>query len=532
MKCLDFAIVWWRNRRLVEEAVVPYRKYLLCAGYAAGLVLSPIGATAQTSTLSLLPDGPSTPPAAGIETEPGDAPPSAASPTSAPTPAASPAPETRPAAVPAPAASPAAAAKPQSADPEQVKITAPRSSGIAAIVNDAVISDYDLDQRTALFVATSGVRPTKETLAQIRAQVLRSLEDEVLELQEATKHKVTVAKADVDRALKNIADDNHLTIEQIVATITQAGVSPDVFRQQLAAQLVWQKLVSARYGTDVLISDQQIDEAMDRLKKGSDKPQFQVSEIFLAVDRPEDEATVRTSAEEIARQIKQGAPFTAVAGQFSQSPSAADGGDIGWVIEGQLPEELDHALLDLRPGQVAGPIKAEGGYYIMELRDRREPLGTKIEEKPDIAPDPNAPLPLARLLIPVPPAADQAYKDKALELANNVKPRTRTCQDLSTLAKEIPGTVFADLGPTTPKDLAPLLRDALEKSHPGEVIDPFFSAAGLEIIMRCDPAPPKLVAFQLPTRDQLQQQLFVQQMSILGKSYLRDLRRDAVVENR
>ena len=84
-----------------------------------------------------------------------------------------------------------------------------------------------------------------------------------------------------------------------------------------------------------------------------------------------------------------------------------------------------------------------------------------------------------------------------------------------------------------PKDLAnPELRDALARPVPAQVVAPFFSPAGVELIMRCDPAPPKPVAFELPTRDQLQQQLFVQQMSILAKSYLRDLRRDAVVETR
>ncbi len=529
---------------------MPYRKYLLsglCAGGLA-LVLTPGGSAAQTSTLSLLPGGTSSPPVATIEAPPPEMQldtmsPEAASPeanpSSSPTVSSEPmSTEKQPAMPPQPPAeatsggagtAPAGAAR---ADAEQVKITAPRSSGIAAIVNDTVISDYDLDQRTALFVATSGVRPTKETLGQIRAQVLRSLEDEVLELQEANKHKVNVSKADVDKALKNIADDNHLTTEQIMVTISQAGVSADIFRQQLAAQLVWQKLVAARYGTDVLISDQQIDEAMERLKKGADKPQFLVSEIFLAVDRPEDEPAIRSSAEQISSQIKQGAAFSSVAGQFSQSPSAADGGDIGWVIQGQLPEELDHSLSNLRPGQVAGPIKAEGGFYVVQLRDRREPLGTKIEQAPDAPPDPNAPLPLARLLVPVPPTADQAYKEKAMQLASNLKPQAKSCEDLSNISKQIPGTIFADLGPTTPKDLAPQLRDALAKSHPGELVEPFFSEVGLEIIMRCDPAPPKLVALQLPTRDQLQQQLFVQQMSILGKSYLRDLRRDAVVENR
>src|SRR3981081_579650 len=70
--------------------------------------------------------------------------------------------------------------------------TVQNSSGVTAIVNGFVISNYDLDQRIALFIATSGVRPTTDTLPQIRAQVLRSLEDEAIELQEAGKRRVTV----------------------------------------------------------------------------------------------------------------------------------------------------------------------------------------------------------------------------------------------------------------------------------------------------------------------------------------------------
>ncbi len=509
---------------------MPYREFLRTTVYAGSLALVPFVAAAQTTSVSLLPDG--TPP---VSVEPSPTP---AATTDVTTPMA---PSREPAAVsgPPPASTPpvapaaAAATEPKPAvDPEQVKITAPRSSGIAAIVNDTVISDYDLDQRTALFVATSGVRPSKETLAQIRTQVLRSLEDEILELQEATKHKINVTKADVDKALKNIAEDNHLTTEQIMSTITQAGVSPDVFRQQLAAQLTWQRLVAARYGTDVLISDQEIDEAMDRLRQGADKPQFLVSEIFLAVDQPQADSAIHTSADQIVQQLKQGAPFTAVASQFSNSPSAADGGDIGWVVQGQLPEELDQAIENLEPGDIAGPIHAEGGYYVLELRDRREPAGTKVEDKSEKPADPNAPIPLARLLLPIPPVADQKYRDQAMQLGNNLKAQLRSCQDLTNAAKQLPGSVFADLGTTNPKELAPELRDGLAKTHAGEMVQPYFDQAGLELVMRCDKAPPKIEVFKLPTRDQLQQQLFVQQMSILGKSYLRDLRRDAVVETR
>jgi peptidyl-prolyl cis-trans isomerase SurA len=402
------------------------------------------------------------------------------------------------------------------------------STGVAAVVNEYVISNYDLDQRTALFVATSGVRPTAENLSQIRGQVLRALEDEVIELQEANKRKVNATKVEVDKALQNIAEDNKLTVDRLLGTIGQAGVTPATFRQQISAQIIWQKLVAARYGADVAINDQQLDEAMNRLKQGSDKPQFLLSEIYMGVDKPEDELNVRASAEQIAEQTMKGASFQTVASQFSQSPSAADGGDIGWVVQGQLADELDHALADLKPGGIVGPIRAEGGYYVLLLRDRREPVGSKPAEAPAAA-DPNAPVPLDRFLIPLPANPDAMLKERAMALAANIKAQARGCGDLPGIANQLQGTVLTPLGNMDPKDLNPELRDALAKTGPGDSVPPFFSPAGLELIMRCDRPVAAFGAFELPTRDQLRQQLSAQQLSLYAKSYLRDLRRDAVV---
>jgi len=409
-------------------------------------------------------------------------------------------------------------------------VPARSSTGAAAFVNGSVISNYDLDQRTALFAATSGLRPTEENLAQIRAQVLRSLEDELIQLQEANKHRISVTKTEVDRALNDIAKDNRINVQQLMNTLSQAGVTTQTFAQQIAAQLTWQKVVTARYGTDVLISDQDLDEAMNRLKQGSDKPQFLLSEIYLGVDKSEDEVSVRTSAEQFVQQIMQGVSFAIVANQFSQSPSAADGGDIGWVIQGQLAEEIDQALLQLKPGQIAGPIRAEGGYHILLLRDRREPVGTEIAAAPAPLPaNPSAPLPLDRFLIPLPADADAMLKERAMTLATNVATQVRSCADLPNIAGQLQGTIYQRLGNMDPSTLEAQLRDALAKSAPGEVMKPFSSPAGIELIVRCDQLPPELRAFQLPSREELRDQLFAQRMSIYAKSYLQELRRTAVV---
>lgn len=410
-------------------------------------------------------------------------------------------------------------------------VIAPRNStGIAALVNGVIISNYDVDQRTALFLATSGVRPTGEDLPKIRAQVLRSLEDELIQMQEANKHRIGVTKGEVDKALQGIAADNNTTIAQIVNTIGQAGVSAQTFAQQVGAQLIWQKLVTARYGTDILIGDQDVDEAMAQLKQGPDKPQFLLSEIYIGVDRSEDEISARASAEQFVQQIQQGASFQIVAGQFSQSPSAADGGDIGWVTQGDLAEEIDRALLELRPGQIAGPIRAEGGYHVLLLRDRREPAGTQTAaaSAPAVI-NPNAPVPLDRFLIPLPADADAMLKARAMTLATNVASQVRTCADLPGIANQLQGTVYQRLGAMEPSNLNADLRNALTNTVPGEVVKPFFSPAGLELIVRCDAASPEPRAFVLPTREELRQQLFAQRMSLYAKSYLQELRRSAVV---
>lgn len=416
--------------------------------------------------------------------------------------------------------------------PAPVSLSDGNSQGVAAIVNDYVISDYDVDQRTALFIATSGIaQPSKEALAQIREQVLRALEDETLELQEASKHKIVIKKADVDKAVQSVAQDNNLTVEQITQTLRRAGVSMETFRNQLAAQLAWNKLVEARYAGAVTITEQQVDAALERLKAGAVKPQFQVAEIFLGLDRPEDDTRIRQQAEQIVQQLNLGANFPAVARQFSQAPSAAGGGNIGWVQQGQLPDEIDKALVNMQPGQIAGPIKSEGGYYILTMIDRREPAGTAATvEAPKL--DPAGPIPLDRLLLPLPPDTPPDVVQQAMTAALALRNRITSCTELPALQRQVDGSQYFHLGAMKLSELSMELSEAVMKTPPGGVAAPFLSDAGVELIVRCDPAVRTVKPLVIPSREDLTQQLFVQQITVLARSYLRDLRRDAVVETR
>jgi peptidyl-prolyl cis-trans isomerase SurA len=401
---------------------------------------------------------------------------------------------------------------------------------VAAVVNDDVISDYDLRQRVLLFLATSGVRPSAENLKAIRQQVLAQLETERLEILEAHKKKVTVSTAEVDKAINNILTDNHLTLDQIKQLFEKSGVDMASFRSQLAAQIAWTKTVQNEYGDRVNVTAPSVDAELARMAGGANKPHFRVAEIFEAVDSPEQDPVVLKNMQGLLTQIKAGAPFESVARQFSQNPTAAAGGDLGVVQQGQLVPELDAALAKMHAGEVSEPIKASGGYYLLLVRARLEPAGTKIpdpSEQPAV--DPNF-MPLARVLLPIGPKPPKALLENATKAAVVLREHIQGCEQLQQLVARLKGAMYFNLGKMQLSILSPEIRAALSKTHPGETTDPFESAAGVELIVRCDKAAPKIEVFHMPTRDEIEQQLYEEQMAVYARRYLRDLRRVANIE--
>jgi peptidyl-prolyl cis-trans isomerase SurA len=406
------------------------------------------------------------------------------------------------------------------------------ADGIAATVNDESISDYELRQRVALFIATSGLQPNAEDRKRIRGQILDQMVDEKLRLQEAVKKHITVSPVEVDKAINSLLAQNRLTMEQLRNVLAQAGASDLALKSQITAQLAWQKTVQDEYSDRVNISQAQVDAEFQRFADGANKPHFLVNEIFLPVSSPEQDANVLKNAQNIEQQIKDGASFQAVAHQFSQNPAAAQGGAIGWVHEGQLAAELNSALVQMKSGDMSSPIRSAGGYYILNLQARQEPLGTKIADTSASAANPDGTLPLARLLLPVGTNPSKDVVAAGMQAAAQIHQAFSGCDRLKALADKMTGSVYMDLGNMKPSDLSPDIEKALAQTHPGETTLPLVSEAGVELIARCDKRIEVQTAFVLPTREQVESELFDQQISALAQRYMRDLKRGADVEVR
>src|SRR5205085_10862709 len=171
---------------------------------------------------------------------------------------------------------------------------------------------------------------------------------------------VSATDAEINIALKQIEQQNNMKSGQLSEFMKARGIDRGSLVDQLTAGIVWAKLVRRQSAQSTDISEDEVDEAVKRVKEHANEPQSRVAEIFLAVDNPAQDEDAKRLAERLTQQMRQGARFSAVARQFSQSATAAVGGDIGWVRPDQLAPELGKAVSALRQGELSAPIRAAG----------------------------------------------------------------------------------------------------------------------------------------------------------------------------
>ena len=391
---------------------------------------------------------------------------------------------------------------------------------IAAIVNDEIISRYDVQQRVDLVISTSRLSNTPDARRRLRRQILRSLIDERLQLQAAKRHSIKVGKADLKRAFRFIENQNKLPVGGLDRYLTDQGVPREALEAQLRAEISWTKLVRRRLSRNVQIGEEEIDKVLARLQANAGRSEFRISEISLPVDTPEQEDEVRRASFDLIKQLRRGATFAAMARQFSSGPSATQGGAVGWVRPGQLASNLDQAIAKMKSGELSEPIRAAGGYYIIQLHERR-PIASKSKN--------TVKLQLKQILFPMVAGSAEADIEANEALARMAGGSAKSCAEVEAVAKELPSAGANDLGTVTLADLPPNIAAAVKDLAIDRFSAPIRNSAGVMILMVCEREE---FRSEGPNRQTIADNLARRRLSMLAQRFLRDLRRSAVVELR
>jgi peptidyl-prolyl cis-trans isomerase SurA len=390
---------------------------------------------------------------------------------------------------------------------------------IVAVVNDEVISARDLSDRLQLVVLTSGIPDSEQSRARLAPQVLRSLIEERLQMQEAQRLDLTVEESEVQQAMTNIAQRNQMSVASMRQFLTRNGVNLDTLLDQVRAQIAWVKMINRQIVPRVTVTVDQLDMALDEARRNEGEPEYLLSEIVLPLDNPAQAQTVAEDAARLVQTLREGASFESLARQVSAAASAEQGGDLGWIRGSAIPDTLRDALERLREGDVSDPLPSPVGYHIFLLRDRRvsaagvDSAGGQTEVQ------------LAQVVLPV--DGQNQLEARRLEAAE-LRDRLTDCAAMIEAAAGLNAPDSGDLGWLRVGDLPPLFRQEVTALPVGQVSAPLEGPDGIRLLMVCDRREPAAA----PEREQIAERLEQERVDRLARRYLRDLRKQAFVEVR
>ena len=387
-----------------------------------------------------------------------------------------------------------------------------------AIINGRILTGTDIDQRLALIITANGGKVEAEEKERLRLQVLRNLIDETLQIQEAAANDIKVDPAEIQQSYERVAANFRQSPTQFDAYLRTQGSSSASIKRQIEGELAWSRLLRRNVQPFVNVSEDEVQSVIDRLNAAKGSDEYRIGEIYLSAT-PENRAQIIANARNIIQQIQQGGSFPAYARQFSEASTAAVGGDLGWVRPAQLPPELAQAAAEMQVGQIAGPIETVGGVSLLYVMDKRKVLTADPR-------DSLLSLKQLSVLFPKGTTKEQASL-KAASFAAAIK-EIKGCGQANEVGARI-GADVVDNDNVKIRDLPPQLQDILLNLQVGEATPPFGSITeGVRVLIVCgrdDPA-----SANAPNAEQIQAQLEEERVNRRARIYLRDLRRDAVIE--
>jgi peptidyl-prolyl cis-trans isomerase SurA len=386
-----------------------------------------------------------------------------------------------------------------------------------AIVNGEVITPTDIDQRVQLLVISNGTQISPDEMKRLRDQVLRNLIDETLEIQAAKTEKIDIKPSEIDRTLARVAANVKQTPQQLAGYLESHGSNISTLRRQIEGEIAWQRLQSAKI--DVSVGDDEVKAVIDKLNASKGTEEYRVGEIFLSAT-PATESQTLDNANKILAQLKQGGSFPGYARQYSEASTAAVGGDLGWIRPEQLPAALGDAIKQMPAGSISNPIPVPGGFSIIAVMDTRKILTADPRD---------AVLSLKQVSVLFPKGTTREAAEPIVGRFGEAAKNIGGCGGADKLASDFHAEVVSS-DQVKMRDLPLALQQLMLPMQVGQATPPFGSLEeGIRVLVLCGRDEPSSSA---PSYNDIYAQLNEERVNSRAQRYLRDLRRDAVIEFR
>ena len=346
---------------------------------------------------------------------------------------------------------------------------------VIVVVNDEpiMLSEYRIRHQREQLRASEKVRSDPSG---INPDILEALIDERLQAQAAFAQGITVSEQEVDQILSTMAAQNQLSLQQLFEELNGLGISPAEFRYSLAEQQLVRKVVDIAVNSRVTVSEQEVDYHLQAHKDIYARNEaYEISHLLMSVaDKLETEVKeIENTIKEIRRSLISGQSFEEVVKNHSDGENIEEGGYLGWLREGQLPELFVDALRKSSAGGYSDVLKSANGFHILKLHAKDGDLEIVTQQL------------LRHILIQ--PLRRNLTDEEAIEELTDIKQELMQGADFSRLARlnsDDPTSAPEGglLGWINPGEIAPRIEQLSNTLELNQVSDPVRSRYGYHLI--------------------------------------------------
>jgi len=394
------------------------------------------------------------------------------------------------------------------------------AQGIAAVVNDDIISQLDLDNRIQFIIFSARLQNNKNTVKKITGQVLRGLINDKLKIQEAKRLGVSVTQAELESSIRIIEKKNGLLPGKMETYLAKQKVNFGTFELQVNAEVAWKKAVIKQTRSTIKIGNDAIDEAIFEIEKNKGKLEYFVAEIFIPFDPNKSTDETYQAIARLYSQAEQGAKFSALARSFSQSASAANGGNLGWIRIDQIDTNLANIITLMEKGSTTKPVRGAEGYYILRLLDKRRSLGLPIETMK---------VSIQQVFVPLGQNKSTGGVNAKRNLAKQISSSINTCSGLAQKGVELGSKESGRLEVTDTSKLPKQIQSVVTNIPLSKASEPIQISTGFLVMMVCKRSGGGIVA---NVRNRMRNILLQKRASLMSRRMLRNVTRAAFLDIR
>ncbi|WP_118180920.1 peptidylprolyl isomerase [Paraburkholderia phosphatilytica] len=356
---------------------------------------------------------------------------------------------------------------------------------IAAVVNNGVITQRELDQRVGLITRRLQQQHAPvPPVDQLRQQVLNQMVLERIQLQKAKEDGITVDDAAVNRTLERLAQANNMSLEIYRARIEAEGVPWSTFTNDARNELTLSKLREKEVDSKVTVSDAEVANyiASQRGPNAGLTNDLRFEHIFLNAPLNASETDIEAAqrkAQSLLSEAQNGANFEKLAKNNSQAPDASKGGDMGYQPPSSLPPKFVEAAANLRAGEVNSTvIRTDSGFEVLRLVDRRASDSTQTGDAPKIVQTH-----VRHILLRVGDGlSEQQARQKLLDIRQQIANGGDFGNYARTYSQDGSASQGGDLGWISPGETVPEFERAMNSLKDGQISEPVRSEYGYHLI--------------------------------------------------